>query len=680
MKLSPQVTDHLDQLQASLDTARSQGAEPAAMCSLTLANALRKVGEHQKGQQLCSEVADNPTLSISTRRMARAVSADIDVRCDRHRQARAVLLPLAAELSDASAPRLLLQVRRSLCKMAPRAEEKRAELQEIFEQQCALQGLADEDTQRTIHDLAYAMSACGREQEAIDWLTATIDALKPGASQEQLLSLSTLMVHLRQCLGDISGLEAVFLELLTQSEMMLGPGHPQSLRLQELMACAEIDCGDFDGAARRHQLLLKSYTEIFGPESIPVCWVLHSIAKWHELSGERHKAIPIWEDLLRISKDQHDNDPVLTRSFHAAHAISVGFMGESERSIALHRKLIRDEAALFGSDDPGVLFLKQNLGLIYFIEGRSEEASQLSLSLIQSHQNTHGERHRFTLSARVRHIDQQLEKIDIDDVLAEIQELASLLKSTLGPLHETTIISHQVYSRALAKDGQHKKATEIFIENVLHKTIELRSTKHMFVHNAYTNLIHMLMDRGRWNEALQQTIKLEQALSSIHATDSDVMLDTLELRAEIYEELKDYPKAELTVQRLYRARKNTLSPTHKLTISAVSQLMYIYLTQEEHESIAQLLGDLFEHDLSDTPAYEQLVTDYVSALIMCDRTPTASRFVRNELSRLAPDHPGHSKLQELQDRCNQAQRQHEAPSSASSWQRYLDWLRSLFIR
>ena len=108
--------------------------------------------------------------------------------------------------------------------------------------------------------------------------------------------------------------------------------------------------------------------------------------------------------------------------------------------------------------------------------------------------------------------------------------------------------------------------------------------------------------------------------------------------------------------------------------------MYIYLTQEEHDNIAQLLADLFEHDLSDTPAYEQLVTDYVRALIMCDRTPTATRFVRNELSRLAPDHPGQSKLQELQDRCSRAQKQHKAPSSASGGWRCLGWLRSLFIR
>ncbi len=175
MELSQQVTADLERLQAALDEARSQGAESAAERAVELATALREIGAFEESQALCSAIDEDPSLPSSTRRAARYVSADIDVSCGRYKRASAILLSLQEELSSANSPALLLRVRRALCEMEPRADRAHTELTGILEQQRALQGLAAEDTLRTIVDRAVVMETLNRHGEAFDWLTQTID-------------------------------------------------------------------------------------------------------------------------------------------------------------------------------------------------------------------------------------------------------------------------------------------------------------------------------------------------------------------------------------------------------------------------------------------------------------------------------------------------------------------------
>ncbi|KAM3504856.1 hypothetical protein MY11210_008194 [Beauveria gryllotalpidicola] len=265
----------------------------------------------------------------------------------------------------------------------------------------------------------------------------------------------------------------------------------------------------------------------------------------------------------------------------------------NRRPVVFAQKSAEIREELLGPDHPDTLVSMGNLALIYYNQGRWEEAEELCMQLTETSKTKLGADHTNTLI-----IMSNLASIYTDQGRWEEAErlevqVMETRKAKLGANHLGTLNSMSNLASIYSNQGQWEKA-----ERLEEQVMETRTTKlgadHPDTLDSMNNLASIYSDQGRLKEAERLEVQVMEARTAKLGADHPDTLDSMNILASVYSSQGRWEKAERLEEQVMKTRTTKLGATHPSTLNSISNLAVTYSNQGRLEEAERLLVQLIE--------------------------------------------------------------------------------------
>lgn len=209
-------------------------------------------------------------------------------------------------------------------------------------------------------------------------------------------------------------------ELGTVSDRTLGPGHPDSLRLADLLASACATAG------------LQA----------------EAIAARQRVAGERTRALGPQHSLTLAAQVSLGRSLVDASEFGTATAVLAAALAESEP-----RR---------GASDPEVLAIRDELAAAYLAAGRTGDATRMFKTTLAERERSRGPAHRDTIATRQRLAAACLAAGQLKDAVSQYRRAVADSERVNGPDHRATLRARGALAAAYQQTGKIANAVSTY--------------------------------------------------------------------------------------------------------------------------------------------------------------------------------------------------------------------------
>jgi tetratricopeptide (TPR) repeat protein len=296
--------------------------------------------------------------------------------------------------------------------------------------------------------------------EQVAALQQTAAGLPGGAGELEavVLGLRSWALHHLFVLGD-SARQAIAVgePLVEDSERVLGPDHPDTLRSRNHLALAYQEAGRAAEAIPLHERTLADQERVLGPDHPDILNSRNNLANAYRAAGRAAEAIPLHERTLadreRLLGPDH-RDTLASRG-NLANAYQVA--GRVAEAIRLHERTLAAMERVLGPDHRDTLRSRGNLANGYQEAGRVAEAIPLHERTLADRERVLGPDHPDTLNSRSNLAGAYQEAGRVAEAIPLHERTLADRERVLGPDHPDTLNSRNDLANADQAAGRAKR-------------------------------------------------------------------------------------------------------------------------------------------------------------------------------------------------------------------------------
>lgn len=242
--------------------------------------------------------------------------------------------------------------------------------------------------------------------------------------------------------------ESYLQSLLADRVRVLGQDHPDTLATRSNLAFVRGEGGDFKRAVQDLEGLLRDQKRILHPQHPEVLATLANLAHWRGRGGDPEGALQTEEELLAHDLQTRDpDDPsVLVARNNVAHWH--GEIGDARGAIEALETLLRDRLRIQGPDHPHTLTNRYNIAHWHGQAGDPSTAAGLLRVLLSDMIRALGPGHGATLNTR-RELAHWLARAGhLDAASVTLDELLTEQIRQLGDQHPDTVLTRDEIARS----------------------------------------------------------------------------------------------------------------------------------------------------------------------------------------------------------------------------------------
>ena len=252
--------------------------------------------------------------------------------------------------------------------------------------------------------------------------------------------------------------------MFKRSKNILGPEHPKTLDVMNLLSLCYCDAGNLDKGLKISEELLPLLRKVLGEEHNSTLEAMHGLAVFYYEAGKYNEAIAILEELVPVSKRVRGEETtvafgiidLLTKCYY-----KVGKVAAAEQ---IEKKLFKQKESIFGTESPKQNEKIESLILHYSETGRLEEALRQAINLLKQRIETFGENHPKTIIAaqilglsclRANLTEQAI------DIMKNVVETSS---EVLGGKHPDTVLRMGILANCYINAKDYESAARLPVD------------------------------------------------------------------------------------------------------------------------------------------------------------------------------------------------------------------------
>ena len=215
---------------------------------------------------------------------------------------------------------------------------------------------------------------------------------------------------------------------------------------------------------------------------------MHSLVQWRAIKCEKYQQWDVWHLIfiaaVCIQSNQESSEPHFRR-YIIPHILKSGTLKMAARGFDEHQKG----------------FIESNIGLVYYYEGRSKEAEELFVQVMEIRKRVLGEEHPDTLTSMANLAStyrNQGRWKEAEELFVQVMKIS---KRVLGEEHPDTLTSMANLASTYRNQGRWKEAEELFVQ-----VIEIRKRvlgeEHPATLTSMANLAFTFKSQSRSKEAI----------------------------------------------------------------------------------------------------------------------------------------------------------------------------------
>jgi len=418
-------------------------------------------------------------------------------------------------------------------------------------------GAADEETLRCQTELAAALRALGREDEAEAKLMVVRSALEHdptgnAAGMARVLNDLSLIVRSRgefaraeklllesQALAIAAGLdghpdyltsrenlallhedmgryeeaEAILRDVVARRAESLGPGHVQTLTAQEKLGLVLIARGRFAEAEPLYLETLEVRRKVLGEDHPQTLVTKSNLGLYYWRLGQFPRALPLLEEVAAARRARHGPEHRDTLAALNNLASCYTSMGRPEEALAIRKETLEAERRLLGPRNPATLRSMNNLAVTYRDLERYDDAEALYREALAAREGELGPGHPDTLVTLENLGGVYFARGDMAGAEQIVRQVLERRRDALGEDHPAVTQTLYNLARITARQGDAESAIGLYRESLARFRTEF-GEQHEYVAAALNGLAGLHRGRKEHDEA----IPLYRAALDIHLT------------------------------------------------------------------------------------------------------------------------------------------------------------------
>jgi tetratricopeptide (TPR) repeat protein len=277
------------------------------------------------------------------------------------------------------------------------------------------------------------------------------DALWAGGGCHRLLLLAGQSLDDARLTGPAV---AWWRELATDSDRILGPGHPDTVTAGGLLAAALLAAGQAAESASWSEWVLVGCASMLGPDHRGTITARVSLGRALVAAGRPGDAVAVLDEAADCSERVYGPDDLATvtaREEHAAACLAAGKAAEAIRSC---RRSLADRERLQGPAHPDALATGLRLAGAYLDAGKVKDAIGQYKRVLTGRERMLGADHPDTLLARAALAAAYGTAGQMGTALQLHEETCAEYERVLGADHPDTLACHADLARAYYRAGQ----------------------------------------------------------------------------------------------------------------------------------------------------------------------------------------------------------------------------------
>ena len=387
---------------------------------------------------------------------------------------------------------------------------------EDVEARTRLHGPDDPVTDRARSRLAIALAGVGKSNEGIEILEsliAKVEKLKAtgDASPEQISDFHGWRNNLGAeylRVGKVEKAIRILEEEFEQSEIFLGSGHIDTIKLQNSLANAYRAVGKRELAVKLTEQCLAKVTESLGRDHPTTLTIKNNLANFLQDDARFGVALKMLVETFEARKlklGKEHPDTIRTMNSLGGCLSSMGRIGEA---LAIHEEEYEISKRVFGEDHPDTLMALNALAVAYDDSGRHTEAIKIFGKTMVGFEKVYGPLHPESLRA-IGNLAAALMGVGETEAALPLMEkaLAGRIK-TLGRNAPETLITQSNLSSLFQQIGQTEKAIELR-KDTLRRMKKTFGPDHPNTLHVMTSLANSLLnDRRSTDDDRKQAVEL----------------------------------------------------------------------------------------------------------------------------------------------------------------------------
>ena len=387
---------------------------------------------------------------------------------------------------------------------------------EDVEARTRLHGAEDPITDRARSRMASALIGVGKSNEGIEILEsliAKVEKLKAtgDASPEQISDFLTWRSNLGAeylRVGKVEKAIRILEEEFEQSEISLGPGHIDTVILQNSLANAYRAVGKRELAVKLTEQCLENVTESLGRDHPTTLTIKNNLANFLQDDARFEVALKMLIETFEARKlklGKEHPDTIRTMNSLGGCLSRMGRIGEA---LAIHEEEYEISKRVFGEDHPDTLMALNALAITYDDSGRDNEAIKIFRKTMVGFEKVYGPLHPESLRA-IGNLAAALVGVGETEAALPLMEkaLAGRIK-THGRNAPETLITQSNLSSLFQRIGQTEKAIELR-KDTLRRMKKALGPDHPNTLHVMTSLANSLLnDRRSTDDDQKQAVEL----------------------------------------------------------------------------------------------------------------------------------------------------------------------------
>ena len=366
--------------------------------------------------------------------------------------------------------------------------------------------------------------------------------------------------------------------LVTDTQRVLGPDHPDALASREHLAGAYLSAGDLKRAIPLYEQNLTDYQRILGPnhpDHPDILAARNNLAAAYLSAGDLKRAIPLYEQNLtdreRVLGLDHP-DTLATRNNLAAAYKSAGKLNQA---IPLYEQNLTDTQRVLGPDHPSTLATRNNLAYAYKSAGDLNQAIPLYEQNLTNYKVVLGPNHPDTFTSRDNLASAYESAGDLNRAIPLYAQNLADCESVLGLDHPDTLTYRDILAAAYLSAGDLNRAIPLY-KQTLTNYEHILGPNHQSTLATRINLAKVYLSAGDFSQAIPQ---FEQTLTDFERVLGPDHPDTIASRnnlAYAYLSASDLSRAIPQFEQTLTDFERVLGPDHPDTLTTRNNLAAAY--------------------------------------------------------------------------------------------------------
>jgi tetratricopeptide (TPR) repeat protein len=256
-------------------------------------------------------------------------------------------------------------------------------------------------------------------------------------------------------------------QLAGASERMLGPGHPDSLRLVEHLAAACQAAGRTAEAITWHRRIVDDRIRTLGSRHPLSLAALVSLGRAMAAIGDYSNAIAVLESTL--TECEHARGMAHPETLRIRDELATVYLsaGQAGNSIAMSRRTLAERERAQGADNPETIATRQKLAEACLVDGRIKDALSQYRRALGDLERVSGPSDRETLRAKGALASAFHQAGRMAKAVQLYEEAKSGSEQALGPDHPDTLAACISLSRGYYAVGRIGNAADLLRETIV---------------------------------------------------------------------------------------------------------------------------------------------------------------------------------------------------------------------